>query len=50
MATLETAQQSTISGEDWQGHQLPAGAPPNVDLKTVREKGLSTGVRVKGTL
>ncbi|KAJ6025255.1 UDP-glucosesterol transferase [Penicillium canescens] len=39
--------QNTISAGDWQGEQLSSKASTNNDFSTVREQGLSTGVRVK---
>jgi hypothetical protein len=44
----EPQRQNTISAGDWQGEQLSAKASANNDFSTVREQGLSTGVRVKG--
>lgn len=49
MAALEAVRQSNILAEDWQGEQLPTGAPSNVNITTVREEGLNTDVCVKGT-
>ncbi|GAB1195620.1 hypothetical protein APSETT444_004882 [Aspergillus pseudonomiae] len=47
-ATEEPRRQNAVLAEDWQGEHLGSRASVYNDISSVREQGLSTGVRVKG--
>ncbi|KAE8407340.1 UDP-glucose,sterol transferase [Aspergillus pseudonomiae] len=46
-ATEEPRRQNAVLAEDWQGEHLGSRASVYNDISSVREQGLSTGVRVK---